>query len=102
MWVVVPALAAAALLHRSLHIHAPSNILIRRVRASRQTVGIAALLVVLAGCFFVAMVAVSTAIAAGAPGWLNLIVLVFAWDAARFGTLAVHVVLPPARLRPRQ
>ena len=99
MSLVKPAFAAAALLHRSLNIYTPSNALIRRARVSRQTACMAALLCVLTGALLVAMAAVSTATAAGAPGWLNLVVLVLAWDAARFGALAVHVLLPLARLR---
>ncbi len=36
---------------------------------------------------------VANAVSAGAPGWLNLIVLVLAWDALKAGWLAVSVIL---------
>jgi hypothetical protein len=32
--------------------------------------------------------AISLAIAAGAPGWLNLVVLLLAWDAIKFAVVA--------------
>lgn len=99
MSLVIPVRAGAVLLHRSLQMYAPSNILIQRVRLSRQTVGSVAPLVVLAAVLLVVLRAVSNAVTGGAPGWLNLVVLVLAWDAAKFGSLAVHVVLPPVRLR---
>lgn len=99
MLLVRPAFAAAALLHRYLDLYAPSHALIRRVRVSRQNACMAALLCVLTGALLAAMAAASIAAAAGAPGWLNLVVPILAWDAARFGALAVYVVLPLARLR---
>lgn len=74
MSLVVAALAAAALRHRILNIYAPLNVLVRRVKASSQTVGIAALLIVLTanrpdrGLLLVAVVVVSTAAAAVRAG----------------------------------
>jgi uncharacterized membrane protein len=99
MLFVKPAFVAAALLHRSQNFCAPLNALIRRVRVSRQTARMAALLCVLTGTLLIAMVAVSIATASGAPGWLNLVVLILTWEAARSGALAVHVFLSLARLR---
>ena len=40
---------------------------------------------------------VAEAVAAGAPGWLNLVVLVLAWDAIKIGWLAILVALQCAR-----
>ena len=37
------------------------------------------------------MRALGEAIANGAPGWLNLVVLLLAWDAIKIGLLAVVV-----------
>jgi hypothetical protein len=36
---------------------------------------------------------VADAVSASAPGWLNLVVLVLAWDALKLGWLAVSVLL---------
>ncbi len=99
MLLVIPALAASTLLARYLHIYAPSNVLIRRLRASRQCACTAPLLGVLAAALMVAMITVSTAVVAGAPGWLNVVVLILAWDAVRFGTLAVQVLLSSIRFQ---
>lgn len=83
MLLVIPALAAAARLHRSLNVYAPSNVLTLRVRASHQSKGIAVNLVVPSGS--------ARACDGGgadrgssrrAPVWLNLVVLLLAWDAA--------------------
>lgn len=82
--IAVPVVILAAFTQRLLQAYAPSNVLIRCVRTSRPTVGAAAALCVLAlGCV-AAVHAISLAIATGAPGWLNLVVLVLAWDAIKF------------------
>lgn len=46
-----------------------------------------------AGGLALAMHAVATAVSGGAPGWLNLVVLVLAWDAIKFGWLAIVTAL---------
>ena len=50
-------------------------------------------LMALAAVLLTLMHVLAEAIAAGAPGWLNLVVLVLAWDALKVGCLALGVVL---------
>jgi hypothetical protein len=57
-----------------------------------RTVGILAVLV---GALLLALRAVEVAIAAGAPGWVNIVALVLAWDAIKF---SVVLLLTPLRL----
>ncbi|TNM37693.1 hypothetical protein FHP29_18090 [Nocardioides albidus] len=88
-----PIVAMVALAHRSLLLFAPSNVLIRRVRASRPTLSTVVAMVAIAAGLLVAVKVVSDAVAAGASGWLNLVVLVLAWDSFKVGWLAVGVAL---------
>ena len=39
------------------------------------------------------MHAVAEAVASGAPGWLNIVVLILAWDAIRFMLLGVSTLV---------
>ena len=50
----------------------------------------AAALLGLATVLLLTMHAVANAVSAGAPGWLNLVVLVLAWDALKVATLAAR------------
>jgi hypothetical protein len=87
--IAVPVIFLAALAHSILHVYAPSNILIRHVRASsRPTLRMAIRLGVLAFGCALAVHGVNGAIQAGAPAWLNLVVLVLAWDAIKFAVMA--------------
>ena len=52
----------------------------------------AAVLIVLAAALLVAMHVVAEAVANGAPGWLNLVVLVLAWDAIKIAALVCAVL----------
>jgi hypothetical protein len=85
----LPVLAVVALAHRYLQIYAPSNVLIRRVRASRPRLSTVVMLIALTGILLVAMKLTSSAAEAGALGWLNLAVLLLAWDAIKIALLAV-------------
>ena len=76
-----PSLIATALF-------APSNVLLHRVRARPTLTRITAILVV-AGGLSVAMKVLSDTVVAGAPGWLNLVVVVLAWDGLKFGLFAI-------------
>jgi hypothetical protein len=101
--IAVPVVTLAAFTHKLLQAYAPSNVLIRCVRTSRPTIGAAAALCVLAlGCV-AAVHAISLAIATGAPGWLNLVVLVLAWDAIKFFGMVALLSLRLLRIsgRPR-
>jgi hypothetical protein len=86
----MPVMATVALAHRLLLAFAPSNVLIRRVRASRPTFRSAAVQAVAAVVLVRTAHTLSLAIRTGAPDWLNLLVLVLLWDAVKCSLLAVH------------
>jgi len=89
----LPVFAAVALAHRYLQLYAPSNLLIRQVRAAPPRWRAAPALVALAAVLLIAMHAVAQAIARGAPGWLNMVVLVLAWDAIKVAFVAVELAV---------
>jgi hypothetical protein len=88
----IPVLASVALAHRFLQTYAPSNVLVRRVRSARPRLGVAAGLIGTAMVLLAMVHVVASAAAAGAPGWLNVVVLVLAWDAIKFSLAAVGIV----------
>jgi hypothetical protein len=92
----IPVVVAVALVHRLIQAVAPSNLLVRRVRSARPCGRGAATLLGLAAVLFLTMHVVANAVSAGAPGWLNVLVLVLAWDAIKVGWLAVSVILRSA------
>jgi hypothetical protein len=85
----LPVIIGVAALHRYLQCCAPTNLLTRRVRAQEPRWRIVAALIVVAAVLLIAMHALSEAVASGAPGWLNLLVLVLAWDAIKMAVLAM-------------
>lgn len=85
----LPVIVAVATVHRVLHSYAPTNRLARHVRGRTPLCRTAAALIAVAAVLLVAMRAVSVAVVAGAPGWLNLVILVLAWDAIKVAALAV-------------
>ena len=84
--------AVVALVHRYLQMYAPSNVLVRRVRWSAPTWRMAAGLLVAALVLVGVLHVLARAIEEGAPGWLNLVVLVLAWDAIKIGALGCLVL----------
>lgn len=88
----VPVLATVALAHRCLQTYAPSNVLVRRVRSARPRWGVVGGLIGTAVVLLAMVHVVAGAAAAGAPGWLNVIVLVLAWDAIKFSLAALDIV----------
>lgn len=87
----LPVFATIALMHRCLQTYAPTNRLVRRVRLAAPRLRIAVGLLTAAAVLLIAMHMVGVAVASGAPGWLNLVVLVLAWDAIKIGWLALIV-----------
>ena len=85
----LPVIVAVAALHRYLQVYAPSNVLVRRARAQRARWRTAFTLAAGAGALVIVMHAFAGAAASGAPDWLNLVVLVLAWDTIKVGCLAV-------------
>jgi hypothetical protein len=79
-----PVIAAVAFVQRILQAVAPSNVLITRVRRAGPSCRGGATLAVLALLLLMAFRVLTLAISSGAPGWLNLLVLVLAWDTIKF------------------
>jgi hypothetical protein len=90
-FLAVPIVVLVALAHRLLQTYAPSNVLIACVRASRPTICMAARIGVLVIALLFAARVLSLALSNGAPGWLNLIVLILTWDAIKIGLCACVV-----------
>lgn len=82
-------IVAVAAMHRYLQSYAPTNLLSRSVRAHEPRWSAVALLTVLVAALLVVMHMLGEAVANGGPGWLNLAVLVLAWDVIKLGILAV-------------
>ena len=89
----LPAIVAVAAIHRYVNLFAPMNLLVRRARAQQPRWGTAAILAMIAVSLLAAMRAVADAVSNGAPGWLNLVVLIFAWDAIKVGLSALELVV---------
>lgn len=89
----LPVFATVALIHRCLQVYAPTNRLARRVRMAAPRFRTAAGLLAVAAALLLAMHMVAEAVASGAPGWLNLVVLVLGWDAIKLGWLAIIVAV---------
>ena len=87
----LPVIGVVAAVHCGLMLYAPSNVVVRRVQASPPRWRVALGLLALAASLLLTSHVVACAIASGAPPWLNLVVLVFAWDAIKFVLLAASV-----------
>jgi hypothetical protein len=86
------AFATVALIHRCLQMYAPTNRLVRRVRMAAPRLRTAVGLLAMAAALLLAMHLVTVAVVAGAPGWLNLVVLVLAWDAIKLALLGLRTL----------
>lgn len=95
----IPVMAAVSLAYRLVQAAAPSNMLIAHVRGRRPRFHGAACLAALALALVTLAHGVALAISSGAPGWLNLVEVVLAWDAIKIGLLAASLVarsaIPP-------
>jgi hypothetical protein len=88
---VIPVLAAVDLGHRYFQIYAPMNMVSRKVRRSPPRFRAAAGLLILALALLSAMHGLAMASDVGAPTFLNLVVLLLAWDTIKIGVLALFV-----------
>lgn len=93
MLLALPVIAAVALAHRYLRLHAPSNRLIARARSARPTLRLAVGLGLLAVVLIAVGHRMALAIEDGAPAWLNLAVLVLLWDAIKVMLVALCVLV---------
>lgn len=89
----LPVIGTVTAAHRYLHSYAPTNLLARGVRAHRPRLSTVVMLWALAGILLVAMKALSDAVSTGAPGWLNFVVLILAWDSIKIGWLAMATLI---------
>lgn len=87
---MVPVFFLVSAVHGYLQLYAPSSMLITWIRMSPPRWRYLPLLAGLAAATLIAMHLLAEAVADGAPGWLNLIVLILAWDTIKFALLAVH------------
>jgi hypothetical protein len=84
----LPVIVAVAAMHRFVAVFAPTNVLVRRARTQEPRWEASAVLAVFAVGLLVIMHLVAVALANGAPGWLNLVVVLLAWDAIKLGQVA--------------
>ena len=103
-----PVFAALALGYRYLQLFAPTNLLVRRVRAGAPRFRTAIAVLALAAALLVAMHLVASAVVLGAPGLWTLVVLVLAWEGIMLVSLSLLSAiraatggLAPARIRLR-
>jgi hypothetical protein len=87
----LPVVGCVALIWRYIQAYAPSNMLIRLVRSAPPRWRTVLALVALATVVLIVMHAIDQAVVRGAPGWLNMVVLVLAWDSIKIGWLALDV-----------
>ena len=89
MLLFIPIFYVVACAHRYMQLFAPSNLLIARVRTSPPYWRTAMLLLALAYALIWATHFLTMAIGNGAPGWLNLVGLILAWDAIKFALASI-------------
>lgn len=89
----LPVIVVVAAMHRYLQDNAPSNLLVRRMRTQQTRLRTAFALTAVAGVLLFVMDAGATAVANGAPGWLNLVVLILAWDTIKLALAALAAFL---------
>lgn len=89
----IPVIVTVVFVHRFIQVVAPSNLLVRIVRSARPRWRLATALLGLAAALLLTMHVVENAVSAGGPGWLNLLVLVLAWNAMKFAWTAVLIVM---------
>ncbi len=84
--------------------YAPTNLLLNAIRTRRGLKwGVPAML--LAGVYFYAAAICTTILSHGGPGWLNLLVLLFVWNALKFlwiGPVSLILLLSVRRQERRQ
>ena len=88
---ILPAFTLAATAHHCLRSYAPSNMLIAWLRAAQPNWRTAGALLSTAVLLVAGAHRLDIAIAAGAPAWLNLVVLILTWDAIKLAWLALEV-----------
>lgn len=85
---MVPVFVLVIAAHGHLQLYAPSNMLVTWIRMTQPRWRHVLFLAGLAAATLMAMHLLAEAVAAGAPGWLHLVVLILAWDAIKLGLAA--------------
>lgn len=93
----IPVVLAVAFAQRVLQAVAPSNMLIASMRRGIPSFRAGTGLALLAWSSLAATRLLTSAVSAGAPGWLNLLVLVLAWDSIKFGIASCLVFVGRVR-----
>lgn len=88
-----PVIVATTVVHRLVQTTAPSNLLIARIRSAPPRLRACVGLLTLAFACLVVIHILTAAMAGGAPAWLNLPILILAWDAIRFMLLGASTLL---------
>lgn len=97
MLLALPVIIAVVLANRCLVLYAPTNRLVMRVRTTQPSAARESWLVLLAALLLAGGHLVATAVADGASGWLNLLVLLLFWDAIKIAALAISEVFRALR-----
>src|SRR5690606_29495970 len=85
----LPVIVSVAAVHRYIALYAPTNLLVRHVRTREPRWSTVGWVAAVATWLLLVADALAVAVARGAPGWLNLVLLVVAWNAIKLGVLAV-------------
>ena len=85
---MVPVFFFVSAVHGYLQLYAPSNMLVTWIRMTPPRWRHVPFLAGLAVATLIAMHLLAEAVAVGAPGWLNLVVLILAWNAIKLGLAA--------------
>lgn len=92
----------AATIHYFLRAYAPTNILVRRLRARDGLKWAIPIALVVVPVYLFAAAITTTVIADGGSGWLNLVVLTCIWNAMKFAWMGVLSVPLLARVLVRE
>ena len=82
----------AATIHYYLRAYAPANILLDRLRVCRRPARRIGIALSAAIAYLYASSLAATIAAQDGPGWLNMFVLIYFWNAARFAAMAAVTV----------
>ena len=88
MLVLVLSMCLASVLQRCLRAYAPSNAIVSTVRRQRPSAWIAGGLVALTAVFALGAILAADWGADGGPGWLQLMVPLWTWNAMKFAWAA--------------
>ncbi|GAA4100104.1 hypothetical protein ACFFOS_19230 [Nocardioides kongjuensis] len=89
IFLTLPVIASVVAVRSYLQVYAPTNLLVRRVRAQEPRWRTVAVLFVISAALLVAMHSVEETVDSGGSSLLNLVVLVLAWDAIKIASQGI-------------